>query len=597
MKKLLMLVMVFLVCLSVFSIPGPLVKAETINPSSTTGLYAGSTNPGKVWEYKGGTSWESITDQPSELGWSVTSIIEFEGKLYAATISNPDSYSSTGKVYRYEGGKMWTPVVSGLAVNQVTFLVVYEGNLYAGTATPARLYKYEPATASWTKVLEYGSWFGFRSAYVWGDWLYLGEWYYDRFARWDGVNFQIFQPYYWGSCIYSFEEYGDYLYAGAYGGRIYRVTYEPPTATSIWSPPQWQYAWTLKAFKNKLYIGFDAGGTGSAPLYKYDGNLETVYDIPVWNYAATTSNPHEGIISMVTDETYLYIGVGGQAVGYPTFMSGEGTGRVYRYDGVNSPVLISNNLGTGVQTLYYIPQLPSKPVLLGEFYLTAYYCVYNNQIEGTQTYTNTIADKRAGHQGEQITLTLKASFWFGYKGVAQQGIGREEALGLYIDYEVTENPDERWVEIGGPGWTPIKKRYEELGITDFTGFGGWALSDPKGARYGVVDDVRGAYGEELVPWYSVAAPLRFRDKTGYIQFTTGETLTPPKTPSGKTWMSFKVDDTGGAFIERGGVEKRVLDVYLGEGEQALSKWYYDTEGNPTGGNRRGLVYVYVIPPS
>ncbi|MFX0182946.1 MAG: M23 family metallopeptidase [Candidatus Hodarchaeota archaeon] len=327
------------------------VVAETSD--SLTGLYAATTNPGIVWKHEGDTTWESITEQPTELGWSVTSIITYEGKLYAASISDPHIYSSSGKVYRYEGSKKWTAVDNGLETNQITFLIVYKEELYAGTATPARLYRYNPATTSWTKVLEYTPWFGFRSAYVWGDWLYLGEWYYDRFARWNGVNFDEFQPYHWGSCIYSIEEYGSHLYAGAYGGVIYKVTSEPKV-TTIWNQPNWQYAWSLKTFQNKLYMGFDAGWTGNAPLYKYDGiNPPT----QVWSYSTTTYNQHEGIISMVTDGTYLYVGVGGQAVGYPSYMWGGGIGKVYRSsDGINFQPA-SESMGSGIQSLLIVPKL------------------------------------------------------------------------------------------------------------------------------------------------------------------------------------------------------------------------------------------------
>jgi len=587
-RKILTLAIISLLLISTFSVALSQVKAEvtTSSPSiglleeeNYAGLYAGSTNPGVVWKYKGGTTWESITSKPSSLGWSVTSIIDYRGTLYASAITNSRIYDSSGRVYKYEGDKKWRLI--GTLDNQVTFLIVYKGELYAGTATPARLYKYNPVTTSWSKVLEYGSWYGFRSAYVWGDWLYLGEWYWDRFARWNGKEFQEFQPEYRGSCIYNIEEYGDYLFAGAYGGTIYKLTYEPPTAIHIWNPPHRQYAWSLKSFKNKLYIGFDAGTTGLAPLYEYDGNLEKVSDEPVWNYKTTTTNPHEGIISMVTDGTYLYLGVGGEAIGYPTYMSGEGSGHVYKYDGTSPPVLISETLGTGIQTLYYIPLKPSKLLSLGEFNLTFYYCVYNTQIEGTQTYTKTIPDERPGHVGEKITLTLKASFWFGGEGVAMQGIGKTEAGGLYIKYEYDTGGG--WVKIGSPEWNMVvKQRYNNLGITDFTGFRGIALRFPQNAKYSIVEDVRGAAGRQLVPWYSIAAPRNLRLGTiGHIEFLSGETLSPAITPSGKTWISFKVDDRGGS------IKDRRIDVYLGEGDQAKFQWYQ------TGGNRKGLVYVYV----
>lgn len=341
-------------------IPSGVVAGK--DDSSPTGLYAGSTDPGVVWEYKGGTNWESITEHPPKLGWSVTSIITYEGGLYAAAISDSDIDSSSGKVYRYDGDKKWTPVDNGLEVNQVTFLIVYKGELYAGTATPARLYKYNPTTTSWTKVLDEDvvPWFGFRSAYVWGDWLYLGEWYWDRFARWNGIDFQEFQPSYVGSCIYNFEEYRGNLYAGAYQGRIYKVTYELPIATPIWREPNYYYALTLKEFKGDLYIGFDRGY-----LYKYNGENF----IPLtWPYIPATDNPHEGVISMATTGTHLYVGVGGEAVGYPGFMSGEGIGRVYVTSNGKDFDLISEkiNMGTGAQTLYYARIQPIQAAQLAK---------------------------------------------------------------------------------------------------------------------------------------------------------------------------------------------------------------------------------------
>lgn len=357
MKRILSLVVVAILLLSIFSTITLQIKAE---PSETSiKLYAGTTNPGIVLEYKGGSNWESITENPSSLGWSVTSLISYEGALYASTISDPDIYSSFGRVWKYKGSKTWESVSEGLEANQVTFLIVYKGELYAGTATPARLYKYNPATSSWSKVLEYAPWFGFRSVYIWGDWLYLGEWYWDRFARWNGITFQEFQPNYWGSCIYSFEEYKGALYAGAYIGRIYKITVEPPVATAIWGPePNYRYAWTLKSFKGYLYIGFDAGSAGVAPLYRYDGT----WFIQVWSYVTATTNVHEGIISMANDGTYLYVGVGAQAVGYPTYMSGMGTGRVYRTLDGTTYELISGTLGTGVQVLY-VPPLPDLAIV------------------------------------------------------------------------------------------------------------------------------------------------------------------------------------------------------------------------------------------
>ena len=303
-------------------------------------LYAGTTSPGIVYSFEGGTRWETIS--PS-LGWSVTSIVYYNETIYAAAITHPSIYLSLGLVYKYDTGTAWSLV--GTFGNQVCFLIEYKGDLYAGTANDtARLYKYTGAE-SWDEVLEYSPWYGFRSAHVWNDWLYLGDYYWNKFARWDGATFQDLGSY-GGSCVYTLETYGDFLYGGCYNGSIYRIVYDPPKTTAIWSETACTYLWSLKAFNGFLYVGMDTDKTGEARLYRYDGvRFDLVWSIP------KTPDYNEGILSMETDGRYLYIGLGGQSIGYPLYMPANGTGQVFRtFDGTKFE-LISDILGTGVQTL------------------------------------------------------------------------------------------------------------------------------------------------------------------------------------------------------------------------------------------------------
>ena len=524
MKKLLALLTIVLVFCSAFSVLPTQVEAKGGNPSSLWGLYAGSTNPGEVWEYKGGTSWESITDQPSELGWSVTSIVEFEGKLYAATISDPNVYSSFGRVYRYDGKKTWTPIVSGLEANQVTFLVVYGGELYAGTY-PARLYKYDSATTSWSMVLEYGTWSGFRSAYVWNDWLYLGEWYWDRFARWDGTTFDEFYPYHTGSCIYSIEQFGDYLYGAAYSGNIYRVAFEPPSAAAIWCPPQWHWAWALKTFKDHLYIGLDARYTGVAPLYRYDGSNPPSQ---TWTYSTTTGNPYEGIISMATDGGYLYVGLGGQAVGYPSYMSAEGTGKVYKSsDGVNFEPA-SATMGTGIQTLYYVPL---------EYNVTAY--AYPEEADDYYfpDSSTRVPIRIVRMDGSIVTVSAKRDF------VAAM---RLNGGGL-----VNDNP----------------QGYEHVVQGEWNGH-------TMTGRWKEVDEVVGSKGWVISPYKTIAKhdsdrQLKYRDTGYFIVEETGERY------------EYSVDDRLAALNH----PPRQIDFYLGIGQEAYHTARLDW------GVKKALLYI------
>ena len=65
---------------------------------------------------------------------------------------------------------------------------------------------------------------------------------------------------------------------------------------------------------------------------------------------------------MTTDDSKLYLGIGGEAGGYYG-SSTSGTGQVYSYDGNQQPQLISGSLGTGVQALCLV-KAPPWPFIL-----------------------------------------------------------------------------------------------------------------------------------------------------------------------------------------------------------------------------------------
>lgn len=200
----------------------------------------------------------------------------------------------------------------------------------------------------------------------------------------------------------------------------------------------------------------------------------------------------------------------------------------------------------------------------GEFWATAYYCVYGSEMDGTQTSTLGISGS---------TYTLKASFLFGGHGVAMQGTGRTGPGGDYVHYVGSGGA---FVSVDNPVEdADVRARYAALGITDFTGFGNIGLAYPSGATYSIVSAVTGASGRALVPWYSIAVDPSTISLgiTGTLLFKSGAT-----TPSGATEMGFRADDTGGA------ITGNRIDVYVGESMSALSEWVQ------TGGNR----YVEVM---
>jgi 3D (Asp-Asp-Asp) domain-containing protein len=214
--------------------------------------------------------------------------------------------------------------------------------------------------------------------------------------------------------------------------------------------------------------------------------------------------------------------------------------------------------------------------LITNVYATAYYCVYNSEIEGTQTITTAISNK---------TCTLKASFLFGGLGVAMQGTGKTSPNGDYIKYKGGAGP---FVRLTGPNagrnlegnkWVvnpqSLRNRYARLGITDFTGFGNLALSRPESATYAIVSSVTGSTGQPLIPWLSISADSSVITPglTGTILFKKDAT-----TPTGLTSADFIVHDSGHS------IKGKRIDIYLGEGKSVIREW------NRTGGNRFVDIY-------
>ena len=220
---------------------------------------------------------------------------------------------------------------------------------------------------------------------------------------------------------------------------------------------------------------------------------------------------------------------------------------------------------------------PSRATIITNVYATAYYCVYNSELAGTQTITRTISN---------TTYTLKASFLFGGWGAAMQGTGRTGPGGDYIKYtggagcfvrltgpDAGRNLEGQWVI--NP--KVLRSRYARLGITDFTGFGNLALLFPDSATYLRQSLVTGSMGQPLTPWLSIStdSSLIPPGQTCTLVFNNGTT-----TPSGGTSANFKVQDTGHS------INGKHIDIYLGEGQSAIDKW------NRTGGNR--FVDIYPV---
>lgn len=306
------------------------------------GLYAGTSNLGLVYGYLGDTDWQPIaTEEQLDHAYAVLCLVEYEGHLYAGTMSTSDPMHGIGRVYKHLDGTSWTLVGDNLD-DQVSSLAVYQGNLYAGTAwNGMRLYRYTPGTSNcgtpnWTREVDYTAWSGTRALHVSQSYLLMGDIGWDRIGHWDGSTFHPDQTQTTGSCIYDFEDYGDSVYAAAYCGRMWQSS-----DIVHWSlvPGCEDYydgnMWELETFQDLLYFGYDDG-----ELWESGHFGPCIYTAP------------DGIISMETDGVNLYFGTGGEA---GALYGSESTGiaTVYKYDGTDvTPISHEDEFGTGVQVLY-----------------------------------------------------------------------------------------------------------------------------------------------------------------------------------------------------------------------------------------------------
>jgi len=315
----------------------------------SSGLYAGSSDPGLVYYYVGSNVWIPVSSE-EELGhaYAVLCLVEFGGHLYAGTTSVFGGHSDVGRVYRYDGGNTWT-LVSDNMDGAVCSLAVYQGDLYAGTSwNGMKLYRYE-GNPNWRPVIDSPIWSGTRSLYVSHDYLLMGDAGMDYFGHWDGSSFYADLAD-GGSCIYDYQDYGDNVYAAAFLGRMWRssdgINWSlAPGFESYYDGNMWE----LEKFKGSLYMSYNNG-----ELWASDGS-----ERGTCKFIAP-----DGIISMTTggysstgDPPYLYFGTGGDAVGFGP--ESTGIANVYCYNGfIVEQISLSDEFGAGVQVLYTVRPSP-----------------------------------------------------------------------------------------------------------------------------------------------------------------------------------------------------------------------------------------------
>lgn len=200
-------------------------------------LYAGTCEPGvggsgHVYRLTGDNEW--LDCGAPDKSNSVTAMAVFGGKLYAGTgkyrlagsaLSESENATLGGRIFRYDGGTRWTDCGQLPNAEAVSGLVVFRGQLYAGSLyKPAGFFRYD-GESKWVDV---GTPDGKRveALGIFNGHLYA--------TSYDGGHVYRFDGQTWTDCgqlgeatentqTYSFAVYEGRLYVGTWrSGRVYR---------------------------------------------------------------------------------------------------------------------------------------------------------------------------------------------------------------------------------------------------------------------------------------------------------------------------------------------------------------------------------------
>ena len=201
-------------------------------------LFAGTCEPGlgdsgHVYQYSHGQSWIDC-GSPAPCN-AITAIASYQGNLYVGTgkyrvagssLAESENPHLGGRIFRYEGGTEWTDCGQLPGVEAVSGMVVYRGQLYAGSLyKPAGFFRYE-GDCKWSAIpIPDGK--RVEALTVYNGHLYASSYDAGNVYRYDGETWSdlgaLGNPTE-NTQTYSFATYQGRLYAGTWrSGRVYRL--------------------------------------------------------------------------------------------------------------------------------------------------------------------------------------------------------------------------------------------------------------------------------------------------------------------------------------------------------------------------------------
>lgn len=240
------------------------------------GIYEeGEKERGHVYRYDGGTRWiDCGSPDPAN---AIGALAVYQGKLYAGSnrynakgsaLSQSANWAPGGKVYRYEGGTQWTDCGRLGEANEVMGMAVFRGKLYASPLYQEGkgLYRYEGGQR-WTYCGNPGR--RVQLLVVYNGNLYAGSYDYGHFVRYDG-------PTQWTDLgkvpettqVYSFAVYEGRLHLCNWPtGSVFVYDVEKNVWTHVGRLASEKEVMGVAVYNGKLY----AGTLPLGAVYRYDG--------------------------------------------------------------------------------------------------------------------------------------------------------------------------------------------------------------------------------------------------------------------------------------------------------------------------------------
>lgn len=209
------------------------------------------------------------------LGAAVRAMAAFNGLLYFGL--------ADGTIYSYDGST--TSLAYDTGQSAVNCLAVYQGRLYAGSEGSARIYVYDPTSASWSQSASLSGPTEVNALKAHGGQLYAATGAGGQLYALDGESWSLVETFTSPTTILALESLGGLLYAGGSPAGSLQVSADGLSWADAYDPAEYQIN-ALTVYNGALFIAEQSQKDIIAIAFN-----EVAYKVPNYEGAPFTA-PH-----------------------------------------------------------------------------------------------------------------------------------------------------------------------------------------------------------------------------------------------------------------------------------------------------------------